>query len=248
MSHNPLIFALDYDNGYDATKAAEKLRGVVGTFKVGLELFVMEGPGIVRDLMEHGDVFVDLKMHDIPTTVLRACKIFGKVAEKDPRLKFVTVHAGGGLAMLEDAVQAAAPAKVLAVTVLTSMNTETLWEVGVHAPVAEYGAMQLQVMRLARLARRAGCGGVICAPPDLLPLRLNVPPGLLYVTPGVRPAGANADDQSRFATPTGAVEQGADYLVVGRPIRDAADPVEAAKAILAEAQKAWKLSLPGVEV
>ena len=234
MTHNPLIFALDYDNGRDAVGMAAVLHGVVGMFKIGLELYVSEGPQILHEIAPFRDIFLDLKMCDIPTTVERALKPLGQLAKLRGALKFTTVHAFGGEKMMSAAVAAVAPAQVLAVTVLTSMNAATLVEVGVRDAYTDV-MVERQVLRLAQLAHKAGCGGVICAPPDLLTLKTHIPDGFLYVTPGVRPQGADVGDQARVATPEGAMEEGADYLVVGRPIRDAKDPVLAAKAILEEA-------------
>jgi orotidine-5'-phosphate decarboxylase len=251
MSHNPLIFALDYDNGRDAVGAAAMLHGVVGTFKIGLELYVSEGPQILHEVAQFGDIFLDLKMCDIPTTVERALRPVGQLAALAGKIKFATVHAVGGFAMMAAAVKAVAPAKVLGVTVLTSMTADDLESLGHRKEFwseQDRELVQREVLRRAKLAQKAGCGGLICAPTDLTVLRQHLQPGMLYVTPGVRPAGADQNDQSRVATPEGAIKEGADYLVVGRPIRDAADPVEAAKAILAEATKACRLPLPGVEV
>jgi orotidine-5'-phosphate decarboxylase len=218
-----LVVALDVPTLDEARDLAAALAGEVGWCKVGLELFAAHGPDAVRAVAEHAPVFLDLKLHDIPTTVERAA---ARIAHLGVGL--LTVHASGGPAMIEGAVRGlGGDGEVLAVTVLTSMREEDL------AAVGQPGAAE-QVPSLAGMAVGAGAAGLVCAPPDLIAVRQAVGPDVRLVTPGVRPAGVSADDQARVATPAGAVADGADLLVVGRPITRADDPVAAARAIAAE--------------
>ena len=222
---NRLIAALDAPNRADADALVERLGGVPSWVKIGLELFCAEGPQIVRDYTQRGlHVMLDLKLHDIPETVARAT---ARVASLGAGL--ITVHAGGGRAMLEAAVaQAAGNARVLAVTVLTSLDDSDLADIGARGPVADL------VRRRAELAVRAGCGGIVASPHEVEMLRGLVPADFWIVTPGVRPEGAAKGDQKRVMTPRQARAAGADLVVVGRPLRDAPDPAAAARAILAE--------------
>src|SRR4051794_5678365 len=221
---NRLIAALDTPSRSDADAFVERLAGVPSWVKVGLELFCAEGPGIVRDYTARGlSVMLDLKLHDIPETVARAT---ARVASLGAGL--LTVHAGGGRAMLEAAVKSAGEMRILAVTVLTSMDDADLAAVGAQGPVEDL------VRRRADLAAAAGCHGVVASPKEAAAVRARVPEGFLIVTPGVRPAGAAAGDQKRVTTPAQARGFGADMVVVGRPLRDAQDPAVAAKAIVAE--------------
>jgi orotidine-5'-phosphate decarboxylase len=221
---NRLIAALDAANRRDADALLERLAGVPSWCKLGLELFCAEGPQIVRDYVAHGRrVMLDLKLHDIPETVARAT---ARAAALGAGL--LTVHAGGGRAMLEAAVKAAGATRILAVTVLTSLDDADLAQIGAQGPVADL------VVRRARLAIEAGCAGVVASPHEIAAVRAIAPPGFLIVTPGVRPAGAAAGDQKRVMTPRQARDAGADLVVVGRPLRDAADPAAAARAVIAE--------------
>ncbi|MCP5517605.1 MAG: orotidine-5'-phosphate decarboxylase [Verrucomicrobiales bacterium] len=227
---NPIIVALDLPTGRAALDLATRLAPHVGAVKVGKELFTAAGPEVVRALRAAGlEVFLDLKFHDIPNTVAGAVR---SAVALDVRM--LTVHAGGGSAMLraaESAARTAAaergtePPLVLGVTVLTSMDADALREVGVAAEPAA------QVQRLAALAVDAGLRGLVCSPQELSWLRRVLPAGVQLVTPGIRPANAAADDQKRVMTPEAAREQGADWLVIGRPITAAPDPVAAARAI-----------------
>lgn len=232
MSHRRIVFPLDYPSLAEARAGAAKVRGLVGVLKVGLELFVKEGPPALAIAPEHGaDLFADLKLHDIPETVERA------IASLAPSgARFVTVHAAGGHAMLARAVACAeretgGRLTVLAVTVLTSLDETDLAAQGIE------GSAQDQVLRLARLAWGAGVRGFVCSPAEVRSLRTELGPDAVLVTPGVRPAGSAAGDQKRFATPAQAIADGADFIVVGRPIRDAADPAAAAREIAAEVAK-----------
>jgi orotidine-5'-phosphate decarboxylase len=222
-----IVVALDVPTLDDAEALAASLAGEVGWLKVGLELFAAHGPDAVRVVAPYAPVFLDLKLHDIPTTVERAAMRIAHLG-----VGLLTVHASGGPAMIEAAVRGLGDAgDVLAVTVLTSMSDEDLDAVG--QPLAS-----VQVPALARTAVDAGAPGLVCAPPDLPAVRDAVGAGVRLVTPGVRPAGAAADDQARVATPAGAVADGADLLVIGRPITRADDPVAAARAIAADLERA----------
>ncbi len=231
-NHNPLIVALDVADAAQALDLAARLAPAVGAVKVGLELFTAAGPDMVRRLRAAGiAVFLDLKLHDIPHTVARAVEAAVRLD-----VQLLTVHAGGGRAMLEAAEQAARaeagrraqpPPLVLGVTVLTSLDDAALAELGVATPVAA------QVERLARLAVAAGLRGLVCSPLELPVLRAVLPRQVQLVTPGIRPPGAPAGDQKRTLTPREALAAGADWLVIGRPILAAPDPRAAAAQILA---------------
>ncbi len=214
-----LIFPLDVESLALALPWVERLRGSVGVFKVGLELFSAAGPEAVRAVRDASgaNVFLDVKLHDIPATVEGAARSLRAVAPA-----MLTVHAAGGKAMLEGAVRASDPSTlVLAITRLTSLS----------ATVDE-------VCELARIAREAGCGGVVCSGAEAAAVRSAVGPSLRIVCPGVRPDGGDPGDQARVVTPEAAIAAGADYVVCGRPIRDAADPVAAAHAIADEIARA----------
>ena len=220
---NRLIAAIDTPSRAEADALIARLDGVPSWVKIGLELFCAEGPGIVRDYVARGlHVMLDLKLHDIPETVARAA---ARVAQLGAGL--LTVHAGGGRAMLEAAVQGAGATRILAVTVLTSLDDADLAQIGAQGPLGEL------VMRRAELAAKAGCAGVVASPHEVAAVR-SVARDLLVVTPGVRPAGSAAGDQKRVMTPRQARSAGADLVVVGRPLRDAADPAAAARAIVEE--------------
>ena len=221
---NRLIAALDAPTRKDADTLIERLGGVPSWVKVGLELFCAEGPSIVDAYTKRLAVMLDLKLHDIPETVSRATS---RVASLGAGL--LTVHAGGGRAMLEAAVAArGSQMKILAVTVLTSLDEADLQAIGARGPLPEL------VEQRARLAVAAGCDGVVASPHEVARIRAIAPPEFLVVTPGVRPAGAEKGDQKRVMTPRDARTAGADLVVVGRPLRDAQDPAAAARAIAAE--------------
>ncbi len=222
----PVYCALDTTDLGKAMELAVAIKPWVGGIKLGLEFFNANGPQGIARLAEIGlPVFADLKMHDIPNTVaggIRAVLPLG--------ISIVNVHAGGGRAMMKAAAEAAATAgprrpKVIAVTVLTSMDVSDLNETGVHGAPAD------QVIRLATLARDAGMDGVVCSAHEIEPLRKALGPGFMLVVPGIRPAGADTGDQKRIMTPAEALKHGADWLVIGRPITGAADPASAARTI-----------------
>lgn len=221
---NRLIAALDAPSGREADALIERLGGVPSWIKVGLELFCAEGPELVRGYVARGlSVMLDLKLHDIPETVSRATS---RVASLGAGL--LTVHAGGGREMLEAAVSARGEMRILAVTVLTSLDETDLAAIGAKGPLAELVKMR------AQLAIAAGCQGVVASPHEVAAIRAIAPSDFVIVTPGVRPAGAPAGDQKRVMTPREARAAGADLVVVGRPLRDAPDPAAAARSIIAE--------------
>lgn len=232
-AHKKIIIALDVETLEQARVLVESLKGAVGAFKIGKQLFTRCGPEAVA--MVHaagGRVFLDLKYHDIPTTVALA----GCEAARMGVFMF-NVHALGGSAMIAQTVkavrdmahQAGKPAPlILAVTVLTSMAQDDLSELGLHDPVEQV------VVRLARLARAAGADGVVASPREISLIKDACGPEFVVVTPGIRPAAADLNDQKRAMTPAGALAAGADYLVIGRPVTNAKDPRAAAMAIAAE--------------
>ena len=226
---NRILAALDFPDASTALAMADQLRGHVGGLKIGKQLFTAEGPALVRQLTERGDqVFLDLKFHDIPNTVAGAI-----TSALSLGVWMVNVHASGGRAMMtaarEAAEKAARPggsrARVIGVTVLTSLDAAALRETGVDAEPAD------QVARLARLARESGLDGVVCSPQEIALVRRECGADFLIVTPGIRGASDAKGDQARTATPEGAIRAGADYLVVGRPITGASDPRDAADRI-----------------
>jgi orotidine-5'-phosphate decarboxylase len=231
-AHDRILVAVDTPDEGRAMELVRALTGSVGGFKVGLELFTSHGPRLVRELRDAGaELFLDLKLHDIPNTVAGAAAAVARLG-----VSYVTVHALGGGTMIEraraaagDAASAAgvAPPRILAVTVLTSHDDDGLHRLGVAGPCGR------AVVRLAGVARDAGADGVVCSPLEVAAVRETFPEAILVV-PGIRPASASRDDQSRVATPAQAVGAGADRLVIGRPITGAEDPAEAARAIAAE--------------
>src|ERR1700675_403831 len=213
-----LIVSLDVPNAAEAQRIVAALGDSASFYKVGKQLFTAAGPALVRDLVGSGrKVFLDLKFHDIPNTVASAVR-----AASELGVTMLTVHASGGSKMLKAAAEAAGAAKraplVLAGTVLTSMDDADMNEVGVPGKAEE------QVLRLASLAQKAGCGGVIASAQEAKAIRQKLGPGFAIVTQGGRPAGASKDDQARVATPAEAIAAGADYIGVGRPITRAKDP------------------------
>jgi orotidine-5'-phosphate decarboxylase len=222
-----LAVALDVSDAAAAFQLVDRLDGTCRWLKVGMELYYAAGNSLVEALRERGfSIFLDLKLHDIPNTVAGAVR-----SATTAGAELLTVHASGGGAMLRAAAEAArAPGspRLIAVTVLTSMDASELISVGVSSSPAE------QALRLARLAKNSGIDGMVCSAEEVSSLRREIGPEALLVIPGIRPAGANQDDQRRIAAPGEAISRGASMLVVGRPITQASDPAEAARAILAE--------------
>jgi orotidine-5'-phosphate decarboxylase len=230
---NPVLVALDVESGAKALALAETLRGAVGGYKIGKQLFTAEGPALVRQMTERGDrVFLDLKFHDIPNTVAGAVQ--SAVATG---AWMINVHASGGRAMMRAAAAAAGKAAaatnrprplVIGVTVLTSLDASALQEVGVNRAVLD------QVVHLATLAKESGLDGVVASPQETPAIRQACGEEFLIVTPGIRPVGQEGkDDQARTLSPREAMAAGASYLVIGRPITGATDPREAAMSIVA---------------
>lgn len=234
MKTNKLIVALDVDSAHRARELFHSLRGVVGMFKVGSQLFTAAGPDLVREIVSSGErVFLDLKFHDIPNTVATA-----GVEATRLGVTLFNLHAAGGSEMMRRTAAAVAECadserltrpSIIAVTVLTSADASTLVEVGHSSEPATL------VPRLALLAEASGMDGVVASPHEVSIIRSAVKnPNFLIVTPGVRPAGSSLFDQKRVTTPQDAIIAGADYIVVGRPILEAADPAQAAQQILEE--------------
>jgi orotidine-5'-phosphate decarboxylase len=223
-----LIVALDVPNAASAAALAARLEDTCCWFKVGLELFVAAGPSVLEPLLKRGhSVFLDLKLYDIPNTVAGAVRSAAALG-----VRMMTLHASGGPVMLAAARAAlegrSDPPKLLAVTMLTSMDQDQLHAVGLERTPAE------EVELLARMGMAAGISGFVCSPQEVASLRALTGPEGTLVIPGIRPAGAEIGDQKRIATPAEALHQGASYLVVGRPITQAPDPAKAAEAILKE--------------
>jgi len=226
-----VIVALDYPNARSAAELASRLDPELCRLKVGKELYTAAGPSLIEKLRSSGfGIFLDLKFHDIPSTVAGAC-----VAAAELDVWMINVHALGGRAMMEAARAAlssrSAPPKLVAVTLLTSMGVTDMEEIGLS------GGPQEAVLRLARMTQACGLDGVVCSPHEAAALRRQLGGQFCLVTPGIRPAGAAQDDQERVATPRQAIAGGADYLVIGRPITRAADPLAALRAINAEIAK-----------
>lgn len=229
--NSPIIVALDYPYQEQALEMADRLDPAQCRVKVGKELYTREGPAILRALHDRGfDVFLDLKFHDIPNTVAKACAVAA-----DLGVWMVNVHASGGSRMMEAArkavEQGGGRTLLIAVTVLTSMERSDLAEIGLDIEPLD------QVRRLARLAEQCGLHGVVCSAQEAIALRQQAASTFKLVTPGIRPADSAADDQRRTMTPAQAVEAGVDYMVIGRPITQASFPEQALQGILA--------SLPG---
>jgi orotidine-5'-phosphate decarboxylase len=221
---------LDVDNRREAEDKIKLIGDSVGFYKIGLELFTAEGPDVVKAVKDLGKkVFLDLKFHDIPRTVERAVRSGGKLG-----VDLMTIHSVGGKAMIKAAADAAAEfgeagPRILAVTVITSLDQADLEDVGISGRTPAD-----QVAAMARFAVENGAHGLVCSPKEVGQLSRSLKEGTLFITPGVRPAGAAVGDQKRVATPADAVRDGATHLVVGRPVLAAADPAAAAAAIRAE--------------
>ena len=223
---NPLIVALDVPNQDSALRLVERIGPAAPFYKIGLQLFTRCGPPVVAAVKATGaKLFLDLKYHDIPNTVRHSVESACALG-----VDFLTIHLSGGGKMIQAAAEGArsSGATVLGVTVLTSSNRDTLRQTGVDAAVED------QVLRLARLAVENGVTGIVASPLEVYLLRQVFGAGLTIVTPGVRPEWAEANDQQRTMTPKAAIQAGADYLVIGRPITGQPDPREAAQRILTE--------------
>lgn len=228
-----LIVALDVDTEAKALAMVDRLQGAARFCKIGLELFSSCGPAIVGKIKGKGcEVFLDLKFHDIPTTVAKAAVSVTRLGAY-----MFNVHALGGYAMMKKTAEAVAAEalrlkiprpRIIAVTILTSMDAAAMAEIGVG------GSVQDAVVRLALLAKEAGLDGVVASPQETRALRERLGPDFLIVTPGVRPSWAAADDQKRVATPRQAIDDGASFIVVGRPVTGAEDPADAARKIRTE--------------
>ncbi|PKG58096.1 orotidine-5'-phosphate decarboxylase [Shewanella sp. GutDb-MelDb] len=222
MTNKPILVALDYDDRNDALQLIDKLDPDMCRLKIGKEMFTLFGPQIVNDIHSRGfDLFLDLKFHDIPNTVAKAV-----TAAAELGVWMTNVHASGGLAMMEAAKRALetygdkAPL-LIAVTVLTSMSDEELKLLGINVPASEH------VLRLAALTQRAGLDGVVCSAHESSLLKAKFGQEFKLITPGIRPVGSDKGDQHRVMTPPQALAAGSDYLVIGRPITKAADPLKA---------------------
>lgn len=225
-----IIIALDYSDAFSASQLVAKLDPTLCRLKVGKELFTTEGPAFVRSLVDRGyGVFLDLKFHDIPNTTAKACEAAARLG-----VWMVNVHASGGRAMMQAAHEGinkvATPPILIAVTVLTSMDEPALHEIGIDGPLED------QVIRLARLTQECGLNGAVCSAQEAPLLRNALGQDFHLVTPGIRPADSSKDDQSRIVTPADALRRGSSYLVIGRPITQAADPLAALERIHAEIQ------------
>jgi orotidine-5'-phosphate decarboxylase len=216
-----LIVALDLPSLDEALHLADRIAPHIGLLKIGLELFSRCGPDGVQLLAQRAPIMLDLKLHDIPVTVARAARA---IADLD--VAMATIHAEGGSKMMRHAADAAPQLKLLGVTVLTSLDQAALAEVGLDQDIRDI------VAKRASLAVSSGCAGVVASPREASLLRRLLGPGPLIVTPGIRPAGTSNGDQKRTATPRAAIASGVDHVVIGRPIRDAPDPVEAIKSIV----------------
>jgi orotidine-5'-phosphate decarboxylase len=230
--HAPIAVALDAPDLETAARWAGLVTPHVSTLKIGLELYLRYGPEVVASVRGASGVqiFLDLKLHDIPATVAAAARA---VARLRPAL--LTVHAAAGPAAIRAAAEASPGTRVVAVTVLTSLGDADLRRIGLAGPASD------AVRRLAALAVEAGASGLVCSPQEVAAVRAEVGEDILLVTPGVRPAGADTHDQARVATPEEALRAGADLLVIGRPITGAADPGAAAGAIAASLRRAEAL-------
>ncbi len=224
----PIAVALDAPDLETAARWAALVTPHVSTVKIGLELYLRYGPDVVASVKGASGVqiFLDLKLHDIPATVAGAARAVARL-----RPELLTVHATGGAAVVRAAVQAAPATKIAAVTVLTSLGDADLERMGV------IGSASDAVLRLAVLAVEAGARGVVCSPREAAAVRAEVGPDITLITPGVRPAGSAAHDQARVATPQEALSAGADLLVIGRPITSAPDPGAAAAAVAASLRR-----------
>lgn len=232
ITESPVVVALDYHERDKATAFVDKIDPRDCRLKVGKEMFTLFGPQLVRDLQQRGfDVFLDLKFHDIPNTTARAV-----AAAADPGVWMVNVHASGGARMMAAARDALAPfgkdaPLLIAVTVLTSMETSDLRDLGVTLSPAEHAE------RLARLTQQCGLDGVVCSAQEAVRFKQALGAAFKLVTPGIRPAGSEAGDQRRIMTPEQALSAGVDYMVIGRPVTQSVDPAQTLKDINASLKR-----------
>jgi len=233
MPTDKIIVALDVDEAEEALRLARQIKEYLTFFKIGSQLFTREGPDLVKRLLDLGvDVFLDLKFHDIPETVRKSVRAASALG-----VRFLTIHTSGGAEMIRAALDGASGASgtsatVLGVTILTSVDDDTLREIGfTHSPAG-------QVLHLARLGQSAGLRGLVCSPLEIEPIRRQLGREIILVSPGIRSASAPADDQKRTLSAAAALRLGADHLVIGRPITAAPDPVAAALALFAEVSAA----------
>jgi orotidine-5'-phosphate decarboxylase len=235
-----LVLALDVNNFKRAEELVNKLTDYVGVFKIGNQLFTAEGTKVIKMVQEKGGkVFLDLKFHDIPNTVARAAEVVSKLG-----VYIFDIHTSGGYEMMKAAVEASKKSSfalgiskplILGVTLLTSINQEILEkEIGIKKSLEE------QVVHLAKLAEAAGLDGVVASPWEIKALRTACGEGFVILTPGIRPAGKSDDDQKRIMTPQEAIKLGADFIVIGRPITNATNPVKASQEILKEMEEILK--------
>ena len=231
-SQDRLVFALDVPDGKEAKRYVTMLEGVVGCFKVGLELFIREGPDVVKMIQDNSaaNIFLDLKLHDIPATVRRALRSASKMG-----IKYITIHSTEGEEILETAQEVKGSGlEVLAVTLLTSTRASSLSNLWMSENI-DTAAL---VLDRATRAQKSGCAGVVCSGEEAKVIKLKCAEGFKIVVPGIRPEWSRVlgDDQNRIATPAQAIKDGADMIVVGRPIRDSEDPRAAAQRIIEEVQ------------
>jgi orotidine-5'-phosphate decarboxylase len=246
LAKDKLIIALDIEPPAKALDLVRQLHSVAGMFKVGSQLFTSTGPQIVRDIIGLGSkVFLDLKFHDIPHQVAGAARSAAELG-----VSLFTIHASGGSEMMRRAVESVDEvahrggirSKILAITVLTSIDADILSQIGISSSPEE------SVMRLVRLAESSGVDGVVASAREIITIRKEVPsPDFLVVTPGIRPATTQSEDQKRVATPAAAIAAGASYLVVGRPITGAPDPLEAAHEIIADMERGGYVQKQGTD-
>jgi orotidine-5'-phosphate decarboxylase len=233
VSSEKIILALDVESFKEAERFVELLRDYIGIFKVGKQLFTHCGPKLIKMVHHHrGKVFLDLKYHDIPHTAARAVEEACKL-----KVFMLTLHAMGGRKMMQEAVEASikmarklssTPPLILAVTILTSLQKEDLKEIGIDSPVKE------MVLHLAKLSQQAGVNGVVASAREAALIRDTCGRNFIIVTPGIRPKGKGPDDQKRTLTPREAISAGSDYIVIGRPVLKALDPLEVARGIVQE--------------
>lgn len=231
MNDPKIIVALDYDNQHQVVEITKKLDPELCRLKIGKELFTACGPDIVNRVQDQGfDVFLDLKFHDIPVTVAKACKSAAKLG-----VWMLNVHALGGSEMLNAARAAIDETEnkpyLIAVTILTSFNQSQLWELGLQTDI------ETQVIKLAQLAKKAGMDGIVCSAMEAKSLRKQLGEAFILVTPGIRPEGSQENDQKRIMTPKMAMQNGVNYLVIGRPITQASDPIAVLHDIHSSIQK-----------